>query len=570
MLSTMKIGTRLLAGFLSVLFFLVAIAAIGTWRMQQVDGAVGDMVDNVMQKERLFSTWASDTAVNGARTVTVAESNDAARQEQLKAKIKETSAEISAIQKRLEDFEKNAEETTLINQIGEKRKVYIAARDAVFKEKSTDPDNAQKLMHDKLEPALDDYVASIRKLSEYQTKAIEQAAGTAKNQIRNTSILLPVLGAVSVVIGLALALMITRSIRRQLGGEPSYTVAVMRDIANGDLTLQIDTADAAHDSLIQAVKAMRDSLSNIVGEVRNGTEAIAIASNEIASGNMDLSARTEHQASSLEQTASSMEQLTSTVKQNAEHAADANRLAGEASTLAAEGGAVVAQVVSTMSSINESSKRIVDIISVIDSIAFQTNILALNAAVEAARAGEQGRGFAVVAAEVRNLAQRSAGAAREIKSLIDDSVNRVATGSQLVDRAGTTMEQVVASVRRVDDIIANIASASREQTSGIEQVNAAIRAMDDVTQQNAALVEQSAAAAQSMQDQAANLRQVVGVFKLAQLPSHAAPPARTSVSVRPVAPATATVARRPTLLAPKPSPKPSRAAPRSGDDWEEF
>jgi len=566
MLASMKIGTRLLTGFLSVLLLLVAIAGIGTWRMQQADRAVGDMVDNVLQRERLFSTWAADTAVNGARTVAVAESSDAARQEQIKAKIKETSAEISAIQKKLEGFDKNAEETTLMEQIGEKRKVYIAARDEVFKEKSANPENAQKLMHDKLEPALDNYVASIRKLSDYQASAIEQAAGNAKSQIRNASVLLPALGGVSVVIGLALALLITRSIKQQLGGEPSYAVGVMRDIANGDLTLHIETAGSAHDSLIQAIKAMRDSLTNIVGEVRNGTEAIAIASGEIASGNMDLSARTEHQASALEETASSMDQLTSTVKQNAEHASEANRLAGEASQLAVEGGAVVAQVVSTMSSINESAKRIVDIIGVIDSIAFQTNILALNAAVEAARAGEQGRGFAVVAAEVRNLAQRSAGAAREIKALIDDSVDRVATGSQLVDRAGSTMEQVVASVRRVDDIIANIAGASREQTSGIEQVNIAIRAMDDVTQQNAALVEQSAAAAQSMQDQAANLSQVVGVFRLARAPAQLPVPAAVPTRVRPAAKPAVAVPRKPAL----PAAKPSRSTSRKGDDWEDF
>ena len=517
MLASMKIGTRLLTGFLSVLLLLVAIAGIGTWRMQQADRAVGDMVDNVLQRERLFSTWAADTAVNGARTVAVAESSDAARQEQIKAKIKETSAEISAIQKKLEGFDKNAEETTLMEQIGEKRKVYIAARDEVFKEKSANPENAQKLMHDKLEPALDNYVASIRKLSDYQASAIEQAAGNAKSQIRNASVLLPALGGVSVVIGLALALLITRSIKQQLGGEPSYAVGVMRDIANGDLTLHIETAGSAHDSLIQAIKAMRDSLTNIVGEVRNGTEAIAIASGEIASGNMDLSARTEHQASALEETASSMDQLTSTVKQNAEHASEANRLAGEASQLAVEGGAVVAQVVSTMSSINESAKRIVDIIGVIDSIAFQTNILALNAAVEAARAGEQGRGFAVVAGEVRTLAQRSAQAAKEIKQLINDSVSKVTSGTQLVSNAGDTMQEIVDSVQRVSNIIAEITVATSEQSTGIGQVNQAVTQLDEVTQQNAALVEESSAAADFLKEQSFKLAEVVGRFRLTEV-----------------------------------------------------
>jgi len=259
---------------------------------------------------------------------------------------------------------------------------------------------------------------------------------------------------------------------------------------------------------------MNDSLLKIVREVRLGTDTIATASTQIASGNLDLSSRTEEQASSLEETASAMEELTSTVKQNADNARQANQLAVSASAVAQEGGDVVGQVVATMGSINDSSKKIVDIISVIDGIAFQTNILALNAAVEAARAGEQGRGFAVVASEVRSLAQRSAAAAKEIKVLIDDSVEKVTSGSKLVEQAGSTMAEVVGSVRRVTDIVGEISAASQEQSTGIEEVNRAITQMDEVTQQNAALVEEAAAAAQSLQDQAGKLAQVVGVFKL--------------------------------------------------------
>lgn len=259
---------------------------------------------------------------------------------------------------------------------------------------------------------------------------------------------------------------------------------------------------------------MNDNLVKIVADVRGGTETIASASSQIASGNLDLSSRTEEQASSLEETASSMEELTSTVKQNADNARQANQLAVQASEVAEKGGAVVNDVVDTMHSINESSKRIVDIISVIDGIAFQTNILALNAAVEAARAGDQGRGFAVVASEVRNLAQRSAAAAKEIKSLIDSSVEKVETGSKLVGEAGTTMVDIVASVKRVTDIMGEITAASNEQTVGIEQINQAITQMDEVTQQNAALVEEAAAASQSMQDQAGRLTSLVSVFKL--------------------------------------------------------
>ncbi|MES2263481.1 MAG: methyl-accepting chemotaxis protein [Pseudomonadota bacterium] len=322
------------------------------------------------------------------------------------------------------------------------------------------------------------------------------------------------LGLLAITAGGAIAFWLPRNVMRQLGGEPEYAVAMALQIADGDFTHPINTAHGDSGSLLFGIKGIQQQLAGIVQQIRLGTDTIATASHEIASGNLDLSSRTEQQASSLEETASSMEELTSTVKQNADNARQANGLAASASDVAVKGGQVVSQVVQTMSSINDSSKKIVDIIGVIDGIAFQTNILALNAAVEAARAGEQGRGFAVVASEVRNLAQRSAAAAREIKSLIDDSVEKVDAGSKLVDQAGTTMQEIVASVRRVTDIMLEISSASQEQTSGIEQVNQAIGQMDQVTQQNAALVEEAAAAAEAMQEQAAKLAQVVSRFKL--------------------------------------------------------
>ncbi|MDB5936269.1 MAG: hypothetical protein JWQ01_3613, partial [Massilia sp.] len=312
-------------------------------------------------------------------------------------------------------------------------------------------------------------------------------------------------------LGATAAYLITRSITRPLRA----AVNVAETVANGDLTTVFDAAprDEIGD-LMRALKGMNESLFKVVSEVQSGTRSIATASNEIAAGNLDLSARTEQQASSLEETAASMEELTSTVRQNADNAEQANQLALTASNVAAKGGAIVGKVVETMGSIDASSRKIVDIIGVIDGIAFQTNILALNAAVEAARAGEQGRGFAVVAAEVRSLAQRSASAAKEIKDLIGDSVGQVNIGTKLVQEAGTTMREVVDSVARVNDIMSEITSASHEQRIGIDQVNEAIAQMDQVTQQNAALVEEAAAAAASLEDQAASLASAAAGFKL--------------------------------------------------------
>jgi len=345
--------------------------------------------------------------------------------------------------------------------------------------------------------------------------------------------------AASVALGAAAATLLTVWLVKRLGGEPDYAASIAARIAAGDLSVDVQTRAGDKDSLLFAMKQMRDALSGIVGEVRNATDTIASASEQVVAGNLDLSARTEQQAGSLEETAASMEELTSTVKQNSESAQQANELALNASTIAQEGGMVVSQVVDTMGSINESAKKIVDIIGVIDGIAFQTNILALNAAVEAARAGEQGRGFAVVASEVRSLAQRSASAAKEIKELIGNSVEQVEIGSKLVSKAGATMDDVVVSVRRVTDIMGEITSAGREQSAGIEQVNEAIAQMDAVTQQNASLVEEATAASQSMQEQASSLARLVSVFKLESETAHALSAVRgrtRSFDAKPAAP----------------------------------
>ena len=363
---------------------------------------------------------------------------------------------------------------------------------------------------------------------------------------------------VAVAVALAaLVVVINRGILRTIGGDPAQAAEVTNRIAKGDLSLEIATRPGDTSSLLYSVRSMRDSLATTIASIKSSADTIATASGEIASGNLDLSGRTEQQAGSLEETASAMEQLTSTVKQNADNARQANQLAESASDVAIQGGGVVGQVVQTMGSINASSRKIVDIISVIDGIAFQTNILALNAAVEAARAGEQGRGFAVVASEVRSLAQRSAAAAKEIKTLIDDSVAKVDAGSQLVEQAGATMTEVVASVRRVTDVVGEISAASQEQSAGIEEVNRAITLMDEGTQQNAALVEQAAAAAQSLQDQAGTLASLVARFHLDAQQAHAA----STVTARPLpsqpapaAPPRAQAPRRPAPAAAVPAP----------------
>ena len=382
-------------------------------------------------------------------------------------------------------------------------------------------------------------------------------------------------GLVTLVLAALVAMWLARNISRPLRS----AIEVARQVAQGDLTVRVDVRSRDETGeLMQALQEMTASLLRIVSEVRGGTQTIATASRQIASGNLDLSARTEQQASSLEETASSMEELTGTVQQNAQNAHEANGLAASASTVAGKGGAVVAQVVATMGSINDSSRKIVDIIGVIDGIAFQTNILALNAAVEAARAGEQGRGFAVVATEVRNLAQRSAGAAKEIKALINDSVAQVESGARLVDEAGHTMHEIVDSVHKVSSIVGHISAASDEQRVGIEQVNQAISQMDQVTQQNASLVEQAAAAAEAMQEQAARLADAVAVFKTAQAAANTAPVSAPVPAPRPPVRAAARVAaaRAPARLPVKavarhvPPAAPAGKQRAGEDEWEEF
>ncbi len=389
---------------------------------------------------------------------------------------------------------------------------------------------------------LDD-TAAFEKTLDKMVKRVEEVSAAsnikARDDAQRSRLVMIVMACVGALIGIVLGIVIARRLSRQLGGEPAYAAEVARRIAAGDLAVQVRTRPGDSDSMLFAMAQMQQQLTGTISNIKSSADSIASATKQIAAGNADLSQRTEEQASSLEETASSMEELTSIVKQNADNARQASQLAGSASDIAVKGGQVVGRVVETMAGINASSKKIADIIGVIEGIAFQTNILALNAAVEAARAGEQGRGFAVVAGEVRSLAQRSATAAKEIKELIGDSVGRVRNGSALVAEAGEVIEEVVTAVKRVTDIMGEISAASDEQSSGIEQVNQAVNQMDEVTQQNAALVEQAAAAALSLEEQAQLLRNAVAAFRTDEHaePNHHAAPVMAYVSSVPAAPA---------------------------------
>ncbi|WP_306396342.1 methyl-accepting chemotaxis protein [Telluria beijingensis] len=512
-ISDLKIGIRLGGAFAAVLALVAVMLVTALWQLGRIADAKTVMAD-AAHSVNLAQQWLRGTEGNAVRTRAKATTFDAAEEAYYDAEMKKASAGISKTQKQLEAMVDTGKGKELMDAVASQRSRYVGLRDEGFKRKAAlgaDNPEVQAFFRDKVLPEVDKYVATVQAVVEYEEALSAEAQASIDALNASARQILVALGASALAIGAVFGWLLTRSITLPLG----HAVGLARQVAAGDLTARIDVRSRDEvGALLDALRTMNGNLLKTVTEVRAGTETIVTASQQIATGNLDLSSRTEQQASALEETASSMEELTSTVRQNADNAREANVLAKNASQIAAHGGEVVSQVVATMASINESSKKIGDIIAVIDGIAFQTNILALNAAVEAARAGEQGRGFAVVASEVRSLAQRSAGAAKEIRALIADSVTKVDAGGRLVDEAGTTMQEIVQGIGRVTDIMSGIAAASAEQTVGIEQVNEAITQMDSVTQQNAALVEEAAAAAASLEDQAAVLARLVSVFKV--------------------------------------------------------
>ena len=575
-LRNFKIGTRLGLGFAFILVGLIAVILFVNALSGNNRKAMADGLNLAAQKQELANSMKSALFEGGIAMRNIGIQSDVGEMQKEEAKVKLQKKKYEEAKEKIASLGLNEEEKKILGDIANiDKEIDKPLKDAVAQALAFNSEGAAKIIAKVIDPLSSKSIQEMNKLVDVQDVASKLVFETFAAAGAKLTIWLYVILLSALALGALFAWTITRSITQPL----KEALSLAETVAEGDLRSHV--AVIGNDevaSLFQALKNMNDNLAATVGQVRTGTETITVASQEIASGNADLSSRTESQASSLEETASSMEELTSTVRQNADNARQANQLVVSASGVAVKGGAVVGQVVSTMGSIKESSRKIVDIIGVIDGIAFQTNILALNAAVEAARAGEQGRGFAVVAAEVRNLAQRSASAAKEIKSLISDSVDKVDQGSKLVDEAGKTMDEIVTSVQHVADIMSEITAASQEQSSGIEQVNLAITQMDEMTQQNAALVEQAAAAAESMEEQAVALAHAVSVFKLNTTGGHVSQQAKPVVSKAVSKPATPARSEVKALTRAAPTgtsgagARASKPAVDAGkqDDWEEF
>jgi methyl-accepting chemotaxis protein len=509
----LKVGARLGIAFGVLVALALLIAFVGLSRLDALNRDFTHIVVDRHSRTNLLHSIIDEANVM-SRAVHSAFLNGSGTSEREIARMDEAKQKISDMLERLDKMSANedARGKELLQQVHDKTGPYMVSLVRFTRLLAAGKrDEAGAVLGEKLGPELDSAFESMRELSGYHTEAIRLRQSEAATSYERARTLTAALALIACALSVLVAVWIARGITRPL----SQAVSVAGQVASGDLTgrIRAEGTDEAG-QLIAAISRMNESLTKIVGEVRTGSDAIVVAARQLVGGNRDLQDRTEAQASSLEEAASSMEEFTATVAQNADNAKQANALAHDASVVAGQGGEVVNRVVEKMGSISASSKRIVDIIAVIDGIAFQTNILALNAAVEAARAGEQGRGFAVVAQEVRALAQRSADAAKEIKQLITESVSNVSDGASLVDQARQTMEAIVGKIGKVTQIISEISSASQEQSSGIQQVNQVLAEMDRVTQQNAALVEQTSAAVESLEQQARYLAEIVSVFKL--------------------------------------------------------
>ena len=523
-LQNLKLRSLLLGGFATILAVMVLLVGIGLMQMQKAQNMTDQLTDVGMQRLAMLQEWQAIIETNAARTLAAIKMTDAGDEKFFLDAIAESSKRSDVLHKELTaSLANDAAAMKLFGDVDTQREGYRAARKTVLAQKAAGETEAvRKFIETDMVPRVAAYVDSLRAIVKYQQDVVAADSKILEAGFKTNLTVQTSLAAIALVLGGGFAWWIGQRITAPLG----EAVTIAQTVAQGDLTSRFNVhGENETGMLMGALRDMNDNLVNIVGQVRSGTETIVEASDQISAGNLELSSRTEQQASALEETASSMEELTSTVKQNAENAREANVLAQTASTVAGRGGDTVGRVVQTMEAITYSSKKIADITGVIDGIAFQTNILALNAAVEAARAGEQGRGFAVVASEVRNLAQRSAAAAKEIKTLIGDSSGKVEEGSRLVLEAGTTMQEIVDSIKRVTTIMSDIALASQEQSAGIEQVNGAIAQMDQVTQQNAALVEEAAAASTAMREQAQQLAQLVSTFRFESGAQNAGRPA---------------------------------------------
>ncbi len=510
-IQSLRIGTRLMLGF-GVVLLLLAIAVGLSYRQIGNVGPRIELLTALQHRQDMAQDWRTQTQLNVTRTDAVARAGGSGPVADFFApQIKTTSARINELQEGLTKLIDSERGKALLAEIATARKTYIDIRNQVFAQlKAGEAEAALRTLETQMRPAAEAYVGTISSIADFQGERVRNETTQIMEESRRTQLLMLGLALACVGLGVVAAWLITRSVVRPL----HTAIQEAEEVGRGDLSREIRAHGRDETAqLTQALAGMQQALRGLVGSVRQNADGVATASSEIATGNNDLSARTEAQASALEETAASMEELSATVRQNADNAEQADQLAQDASRIAQQGGAVVGQAVERMRGIEESSRKIGDIIGTIDAIAFQTNILALNAAVEAARAGEQGRGFAVVASEVRMLAQRSAEAAREIKGLIGDSVERIEEGAGLVNRAGETMEQVVSAIGRVAGIVREISAASREQSAGVAQVGEAITQMDQATQQNAALVEESAAAAESLRQQADELVRLVSTFR---------------------------------------------------------